>query len=215
MAINLELPKKMQAHFSGHVQQLADEVGRELFADDIWQVFQRVYHLNTPQHFQLLDYEESKAADGTRLFAALTTVTGGTPTGNVTFFDGPTAIGTSSLNGSFQATLTRSTLTAGTLTVNGTVNVTLTGAATSPGLAGKGGVYCEESGLVTNCVIAGNAANYGDGGGAAGATVAHCTIRNNSAQADGGGAIRGRERCDRRSHWGRPHCRQSLLQQAE
>jgi 2-isopropylmalate synthase len=32
-------------------------------------VFQRVYHLNTPQHFQLLDYEESKAADGTRLFA--------------------------------------------------------------------------------------------------------------------------------------------------
>ena len=65
----LKLPKKMQAHFSGHVQQLADEVGRELFAEDIWQVFQRVYHLNTPQHFQLLDYEESKAADGTRLFA--------------------------------------------------------------------------------------------------------------------------------------------------
>ncbi len=65
----LKLPKKMQAHFSGHVQELADQAGRELFAEDIWQVFQRVYHVNTPQHFQLVDYEESKAADGTRVFA--------------------------------------------------------------------------------------------------------------------------------------------------
>lgn len=65
----LKLPKKMQAHFSKHVQELADSAGRELFAEDIWEVFQRVYHLNTPQHFQLLDYEESKAADGTRMFA--------------------------------------------------------------------------------------------------------------------------------------------------
>lgn len=65
----LKLPKRMQAHFSKHVQELADELGRELFAEDIWAVFQRVYHLNTPQHFQLLDYEESKAPDGTRLFA--------------------------------------------------------------------------------------------------------------------------------------------------
>jgi len=65
----LKLPKKMQAHFSKHVQELADEAGRELFAEDIWQVFQRVYHVNTPQHFQLVDYEESKATDGTRLFA--------------------------------------------------------------------------------------------------------------------------------------------------
>ena len=65
----LKLPKKMQAHFSKHVQELADEAGRELFADDIWQVFQRVYHVNDPQHFQLLDYEESKAPDGTRVFA--------------------------------------------------------------------------------------------------------------------------------------------------
>jgi 2-isopropylmalate synthase len=65
----LKLPKKMQAHFSKHVQELADELGRELFADDIWAVFQRVYHLSTPQHFQLVDYEETKASDGTRLFA--------------------------------------------------------------------------------------------------------------------------------------------------
>ncbi|MBN8500450.1 MAG: 2-isopropylmalate synthase [Sphingomonadales bacterium] len=65
----LKLPKKMQAHFSKHVQELADEVGRELFAEDIWTVFQKTYHLGTPQHFQLLDYEETKAQDGTRLFA--------------------------------------------------------------------------------------------------------------------------------------------------
>ena len=65
----LKLPKKMQAHFSKHVQELADEVGRELFADDIWDVFQRTYKLSTPQRFQLVDYEESKAADGTRVFA--------------------------------------------------------------------------------------------------------------------------------------------------
>ncbi len=64
----LKLPKKMQAHFSGHVQRLADEAARELFAEDIWEVFQRTYHLGTPQHFQLLDYEESKGADGTRIF---------------------------------------------------------------------------------------------------------------------------------------------------
>jgi 2-isopropylmalate synthase len=65
----LKLPKKMQAHFSGHVQRLADEAGRELFAEDIWEVFQQTYHVGTPQHFQLVDYEESKAADGTRIFA--------------------------------------------------------------------------------------------------------------------------------------------------
>ncbi len=65
----LKLPKKMQAHFSGHIQRLADEAGRELFADDIWAVFQRVYHVGTPQHFQLLDYEETKGTDGTRIFA--------------------------------------------------------------------------------------------------------------------------------------------------
>ena len=65
----LKLPKRMQAHFSKHVQELADEAGRELFADDIWDVFERVYHVNDPQHFQLVDYEETKAADGTRIFA--------------------------------------------------------------------------------------------------------------------------------------------------
>ncbi len=64
----LKLPKRMQADFSRHVQELADSLGRELFADDIWEVFQRVYRLSSPQHLQLVDYEENRAADGTRLF---------------------------------------------------------------------------------------------------------------------------------------------------
>ena len=72
----LKLPKRMQAHFSRHVQDLADTAGRELQADDIWEVFQRVYHLNTPQHFQLLDYEEARGADGARIFAGKIAVSG-------------------------------------------------------------------------------------------------------------------------------------------
>lgn len=65
----LKLPKKMQAHFSRHVQELADELGRELQAGDIWGVFRKVYRLDAPQHFQLVDYDEQRGADGTRVFA--------------------------------------------------------------------------------------------------------------------------------------------------
>jgi 2-isopropylmalate synthase len=72
----LKLPKKMQAHFSRHVQELADEVGRELQADDIWGVFRKAYRLDAPQHFQLVDYEEARAGDGTRVFAGKIAVNG-------------------------------------------------------------------------------------------------------------------------------------------
>lgn len=65
----LKLPKRMQAHFSRHVQDLADELGRELVAADIWDVFQRTYRINDPQHFQLLDWDEAKGPDGARIFA--------------------------------------------------------------------------------------------------------------------------------------------------
>ncbi|MDE2620037.1 MAG: 2-isopropylmalate synthase, partial [Sphingomonadales bacterium] len=65
----LKLPKRMQAHFSRHVQELADELGRELQAGDIWDVFRKVYRLDEPQHFQLVDWDEGRAADGTRVFA--------------------------------------------------------------------------------------------------------------------------------------------------
>ena len=73
----LKLPKKMQADFSRAVQNLADELGRELNAEDIWDAFKRAYHVQThPKHFQLLDYEESRASDGTRLFAGTIAVAG-------------------------------------------------------------------------------------------------------------------------------------------
>ncbi|MEO1647265.1 MAG: 2-isopropylmalate synthase [Pseudomonadota bacterium] len=74
----LKLPKKMQADFSRAVQNLADELGRELNADDIWDAFKRAYHVQTPdKHFQLVDYEESRASDGTRLFSGKIAVQGG------------------------------------------------------------------------------------------------------------------------------------------
>jgi 2-isopropylmalate synthase len=65
----LKLPKRMQAHFSKHVQELADELGRELQAADIWDVFRRAYRLDKPQHFQLIDWDEARTADGTRVFS--------------------------------------------------------------------------------------------------------------------------------------------------
>ncbi|CAH0497004.1 2-isopropylmalate synthase [Novosphingobium sp. CECT 9465] len=72
----LKLPKKMQAHFSRHVQALADELGRELHAADIWGVFRKAYRLDAPQHFQLVDYEEGRGSDGTRIFAGKIEVDG-------------------------------------------------------------------------------------------------------------------------------------------
>ena len=74
----LKLPKAMQADFSAHVQHLADELGRELGAADIWEAFKATYHVQTPdKYFQLVDYEEKRASDGTRLFAGKIAVDGG------------------------------------------------------------------------------------------------------------------------------------------
>ena len=73
----LKLPKRMQAHFSRAVQHLADEVGRELNAADIWQVFCETYHVQTGhKHFQLVEYDEARASDGSRLFAGTIAVDG-------------------------------------------------------------------------------------------------------------------------------------------
>ena len=73
----LKLPKKMQADFSKHVQHMADDLGRELDAGDIWSAFQNAYHVQTDnKHFQLVDYEESRASDGTRIFAGTIAVAG-------------------------------------------------------------------------------------------------------------------------------------------
>ena len=73
----LKLPKRMQADFSPHVQRMADELGRELNAADIWEAFREAYHVQTsPKHFQLIDYEERRATDGTRLFTGTIAVEG-------------------------------------------------------------------------------------------------------------------------------------------
>ena len=74
----LKLPKKMQADFSKAVQHMADELGRELNAADIWQAFKDTYHIGSlDRKFQLVDYEESRASDGTRIFVGKIAVDGG------------------------------------------------------------------------------------------------------------------------------------------
>ena len=73
----LKLPKKMQADFSPHVQRMADRLGRELNAADIWEAFRTAYHVQTrSKHFQLVEYEERRASDGTRLFTGTIAVEG-------------------------------------------------------------------------------------------------------------------------------------------
>ena len=72
----LKLPKRLQADFSRVVQQLADQTSRELGAEDIWKAFVSHYRLDTPQHFSLADYEESRASDGDRIFTGKITVDG-------------------------------------------------------------------------------------------------------------------------------------------
>ena len=73
----LKLPKGMQADFAAHVQRQADALGRELNAADIWSAFAAAYHVQTPEkHFQLVDYEESRATDGTRVFTGTIAVEG-------------------------------------------------------------------------------------------------------------------------------------------
>ncbi|WP_305095925.1 2-isopropylmalate synthase [Croceibacterium aestuarii] len=73
----LKLPKKLQADFSKHVQRLADELGRELNAADIWQTFREAYFVKVDKRrFRLVDFEETRATDGTRLFAGTIEVDG-------------------------------------------------------------------------------------------------------------------------------------------
>ncbi len=63
----LKLPKRLQAEFSRHVQALADETSRELNAADIWALFERTY-LKPDARFAIVDYSETKAANGDRIF---------------------------------------------------------------------------------------------------------------------------------------------------
>ncbi|MXP25082.1 2-isopropylmalate synthase [Altererythrobacter indicus] len=73
----LKLPKKLQSDFSRHVQRVADEMSRELNAEDIWQVFREAYFVKIEKRrFRLVDYDEGRAADGTRVFTGTIEVDG-------------------------------------------------------------------------------------------------------------------------------------------
>jgi len=71
----LKLPKRMQADFSRVVQDVADQTSRELNAADIWEAFERHYHLTPDQPASLIDYQESGAA-GDRIFVGKMKVNG-------------------------------------------------------------------------------------------------------------------------------------------
>jgi 2-isopropylmalate synthase len=73
----LKLPKKLQVDFSKHVQRLADELGRELNATDIWETFRKAYFVKIPdRRFRLVDFEERRAVDGDRIFTGTIEVDG-------------------------------------------------------------------------------------------------------------------------------------------
>jgi len=71
----LKLPKRMQADFSRHVQQLADETSRELNAADIGGLFDRVYLPQEKDRFALVDYDET-GAPGSRVFVGRVAIDG-------------------------------------------------------------------------------------------------------------------------------------------
>jgi 2-isopropylmalate synthase len=57
----LKLPKRMQANFSSTVQELSDSTGRELTSADIWEAFEKRYHLKGEGRFRLIDFQESQS----------------------------------------------------------------------------------------------------------------------------------------------------------
>ena len=73
----LKLPKRMQADFGRHVQQLADQLGRELTAADIWEAYRLAYHMDAETRpLRLIEYKERVTADGSRLFVGTLTLDG-------------------------------------------------------------------------------------------------------------------------------------------
>ncbi|MEH3039003.1 MAG: 2-isopropylmalate synthase [Sphingomonas paucimobilis] len=60
----LKLPKRLQADFSRHVQAMADRLGRELNASDIWSAFHDAYLPQGKDRYALIDYAETHAPGG-------------------------------------------------------------------------------------------------------------------------------------------------------
>jgi len=65
----LKMPKRMQAAFSGVIQQLADAESRELTSEDIWTAFQAHFHLAGSQAIELIDHDELRGPGRERRFA--------------------------------------------------------------------------------------------------------------------------------------------------
>ncbi len=87
--------------------------------------------------------------------------------------------------------------------VNGAVlsGFTLTNGSTASGMCGPslpacgidhngGGAFCEDTGMLTNCVLAGNSA-ANEGGGSAGGILNNCRLTGNSSDFNGGGSAGG------------------------
>ncbi|MBW4329597.1 2-isopropylmalate synthase [Stakelama sp. CBK3Z-3] len=72
----LKLPKRLQAHFSRHVQALADQSSRELNAADIWDAFRATYRLEDGQPIELVAWDERRAPNGDRIFTGTIEVDG-------------------------------------------------------------------------------------------------------------------------------------------
>ena len=73
----LKLPKRLQADFSRAVQAMADTLGRELDAGDIWDAFRQAYFIQAPNaRFRLVDYEVGQAGDGALVFSGTIEVDG-------------------------------------------------------------------------------------------------------------------------------------------
>ena len=57
----LKLPKRLQADFSRHVQDMADREGRELMSADLWAAFDAAYLAEDGRRFRLIEWQENHA----------------------------------------------------------------------------------------------------------------------------------------------------------
>jgi len=68
----MELPRRLQIEFSGVVQEIADDTGKELSADDIWAAFEAEYLTPGPEGYSYSEYttEPDRAVPGVRKLSA-------------------------------------------------------------------------------------------------------------------------------------------------
>jgi 2-isopropylmalate synthase len=53
----ISLPRRFQIDFSRKVQEIADQTGKEMTSDTIWEAFETAYHLREPQKYALIEYD--------------------------------------------------------------------------------------------------------------------------------------------------------------